>query len=75
MIGGDGIVEHAKSEALLRLEKPVEITAPVARKLEDECLSVAVSYVPDVTRQGLNVLVKRARLPNTNHKHESRSCL
>jgi hypothetical protein len=32
MVGRNGIVEHAQSEALLRLEKPAEITASVARK-------------------------------------------
>ena len=56
MVGRDGIVEDAQSEALLRLEKPLDVTAPVARKFEEECLSVtAVSYVPDVSWQKVAV--------------------
>jgi hypothetical protein len=32
VIGCDHIVQHAQAEALLRLEKPMQVTASVARK-------------------------------------------
>ena len=34
MVGRDDVVEDTKSNALLRLEQPVEVTPTIARKLE-----------------------------------------
>jgi hypothetical protein len=33
VIQGDHIIEHAKTETLLRLEQPVQVAAPIAPKL------------------------------------------
>ena len=42
------VVKHTKTEALLGLEDPVKVTAPVARKLEKKLLLMtAVGDVPD----------------------------
>jgi len=52
VIGGHHIVEHQQTTALLGFEKSVQVTAPVARKLQEQCLVVAaVREVPDVTGQ------------------------
>ena len=34
VVRGDHIVEHGQTEAFFCLEKPVQITAPIARKLQ-----------------------------------------
>ena len=34
VIACQDLIEHTKSKALFRFKKPVEITAPIARKLE-----------------------------------------
>ena len=77
MIGRDGIVEYASRKQFFASNSQSNITTLVTRKLEESLSVAAVSYVPDVARQSANVLVKRARarLPNTNREHESRSCL
>jgi hypothetical protein len=57
MIGRDNVVvDDAKPEALLRLEKPMKITPTITCKLEEKfSLMTAVSDVPDVPWQEVAV--------------------
>ena len=42
VVRGDHIVEHGQTEAFFCLEKPVQITAPIAHSEEVEILSVSL---------------------------------
>lgn len=51
VIRGHHIVEHRQTNARLGLEAPPQVTAPIARTFQEQCLVVAaVSEVPDLTR-------------------------
>jgi hypothetical protein len=51
VVGGHHVIEHTQAITLLCLEKPLEITAAVPGKLEQEFLFVApVRNMPDITR-------------------------
>src|SRR5258706_9256467 len=56
VIGSHHVVEHAKSEAFLRLEQPAQVAAAIVRELKQECLFVAaVSDMPHLIRQKMAV--------------------
>jgi hypothetical protein len=42
VIRGDHIIEHAKTETLLRLEQPVQVAAPIAPSEKSGILSVSL---------------------------------
>jgi hypothetical protein len=49
VIACDYVIEHAQTEPLLRFEKPIQITAAIARKLHEKfSLMTAVGDVTDV---------------------------
>jgi hypothetical protein len=51
MIAGDHVIQHRKTEALFDFEYPAQITAPIARELQEKpLLMAAVSDVPYVDR-------------------------
>ena len=41
VIRGDHIIEHAKTETLLRLEQPVQVAAPIALPYFSKNLSIS----------------------------------
>jgi hypothetical protein len=45
VIRGDHIIEHAKTETLLRLEQPVQITAPIPRSVSSSELKVRIDLL------------------------------
>jgi hypothetical protein len=56
MIGRHHIVEHTQTEAFLSFEKPLQISAAVPGKLEQEFLFVAaVRNMPDTARNGMSI--------------------
>ena len=56
VIGCDDLIEHAKAEALLGVEHPMQIAASLARKPEKKLsLMTAVGDVPNVMRQEVAV--------------------
>jgi len=49
VIGGHHVIQYAEAITLLRIQKPVEVTAAVPGKLEKEFFLVTpVSDIPDI---------------------------
>jgi hypothetical protein len=56
VIGRDHVVEHAKPDALLRLEEPMQIALAIPCEPEEKfSLMAAVGDVPDAIRQEVAV--------------------
>ena len=45
VIRGDHIIEHAKTETLLRLEQPVQVAAPIALSVSSSELKVRIDLL------------------------------
>ena len=64
VIGRDHVVQHAQSESLARLVKPMHIVASVASELQKKfALVAAMSEMPDMAGQEVAVGTRHRFLP------------